>query len=48
MEDNNSGVSGVIAMKQESVYSRIQIIVKINGLFPNTFHGFHIHKYGNT
>jgi len=41
-------VTGIVQMVQQSYRENIKIYVQAKGLEPNTYHGFHIHTFGDT
>jgi Cu-Zn family superoxide dismutase len=44
-QPSNNNVTGVVTFTQ--VDDKVQVVAEINGLTPNTEHGFHIHEKGD-
>ncbi|KAJ3097594.1 hypothetical protein HDU97_004722 [Phlyctochytrium planicorne] len=43
----NSTVSGVALFSQRKPNNKVRLIVDVQGLEPNTVHGFHLHSFGD-
>jgi Cu-Zn family superoxide dismutase len=44
---NNDNIKGTVRFTEEVDANRVRIDVSINGLSPNSLHGFHVHEAGD-
>jgi len=44
---NEDKIKGIVKLTEELKLNRVKIDVNIKGLYPNSFHGFHVHEAGD-